>query len=79
MQRLRTIQWLLTLAAVCLAVAGAVLLGLAVASSGADCTFDNFSCRSNELLGQALRCLAGAVLIGTLSLLVIRRRRHERR
>lgn len=70
MRRLRTLQWVLALAATVLAVAGAVLLALAANSSGADCTFDNFSCRSNDLLADAFRCLAGAALVGAVALLI---------
>lgn len=70
MRHLHPLQWVLALAAAVLAVAGTVLLALAANSSGADCTFDNFSCRSNDLLADALRCLAGAALAGAATLLL---------
>jgi hypothetical protein len=75
----RILQWVLAVAGSGLVVAGAICLGLAATSSGADCTFDNFSCRSNHLLGDALRCLAGAVVVGALTLLVHRRRGDRQR
>ena len=79
MRSVRTAQLVLAMAAVGLVISGAVLLGLAAHTSGADCTFDNYTCKANHLLGDALRCFAAAVLLGASAVLArwIRKRREK--
>ena len=47
-----------------LALAGILDLVRAGYAAGADCTFDHVTCRRNLLLGDGLRMLAVAVLLG---------------
>ena len=79
MRRLRAVQLGLVATAIGLAAAGIVLLTLAANTSGANCTFDNFSCKSNRLLGDGLRCLFAAVTVALLSMFIHWWRRRQRR
>jgi hypothetical protein len=78
MRRLLTLDGVLASAAACLAVAGVVFIGLAAKTPRTDCTFDNFSCRANDFLGDGIRCLFWAAVAGGFALLVRRlRKRHN--
>ena len=72
------IQLLLGFVGIGLAITAIVLLVIAAGTSGADCTFDNFACRRNQVLTEALRCVMGALVAGIAwaALRAARKRRH---
>lgn len=77
-RQIRVLRLGVVVVAIGLVVVGAVLVALASTRSGAKCTFDNFSCKSNALLADAARCFFGALVLGVIWAVTRPRRRLDR-
>jgi hypothetical protein len=60
-----------------LATAAVVFFVLAAETAGTDCTFDNFGCRRNQLIGAAVRCFLGGVVAGVAWVMLRTKRKRQ--